>query len=125
MKTIICGSRNFTDDKLLYKVMIKLSWKPTAIISGKARGADTIGEEWAREHLIPVIDFPALWEKYGKAAGPIRNKLMNEEAEACVAFLYPNSKGTQNMIDQFRKSAKGRPLCVVYCDEGTWVEENV
>jgi hypothetical protein len=107
MKLVIFGDRNFTDYKTL-KLIIESceSFKKgfiTQVISGKARGADTLGERWAREHNIPVLSYPAEWDKYGKGAGPIRNRQMAEVADIGIGFLAPTSKGTKDMIKTCRK----------------------
>lgn len=123
MRTIIAGSRHFTDYELMCKVMANLRWTVTEVVSGKAPGADTLGERWASENNIPVKEFPADWSKFHRAAGPIRNKQMADYAEACVVFLYPNSRGSINMYEQARK--KEMPLVVVQCETGLWIESNV
>lgn len=74
------------------------------IVSGKARGADSLGEAFAREFDYDVVEFPADWNKYGKSAGPIRNREMAKyaaEADKGVLFAFwdGESKGTKNMID--------------------------
>ena len=81
-------------------------WDIRLVIEGEARGADTLAREYGERHGIPVLAFPADWNKHGRAAGPIRNKQMLTEGkpELVVAFRGPNSKGTQNMIDQSKKS---------------------
>ena len=78
----------------------------TEIIEGEARGADRLSRDWAVENGIPVERFPADWELYGKRAGPIRNSRMLKEGkpEMVVAFRGPESRGTQNMIDQAMKA---------------------
>lgn len=121
MRTIICGSRHFgtgpfsdKDAALMNAVLANLRWQITTVVCGKAKGADTLGEQWAIAHDRPVAYFPANWSKYGRAAGPKRNKEMADYAEACVAFLYEGSRGTANMIMLAQK--KGIPCCVVYCD---------
>jgi hypothetical protein len=78
----------------------------TEIVSGKARGADTLGEQYAKEKGIPVKEFPADWNKYGKAAGPIRNEEMARYADWLIAFWHPDCKGTTNMIRIMREMKK-------------------
>ena len=103
MKTIIAGSRDMTptleDVRTLNKFLASIS----EVVSGTARGADTFGENWAKAHKIPLKKFPAEWKKYGRAAGPIRNKQMVEYSDQLIAFIYPNSRGTANMINQAKK----------------------
>jgi len=65
------------------------------VVSGGASGADAAGERWARKRGIPVKRFPADWDKYGPAAGPIRNRQMAEYADAVA--LFPGGLGTASM----------------------------
>lgn len=103
MKVIIAGSRDFSDYKCLErhleKVQDKYGWNITEIVSGTARGADQLGERWAKEHGIPIKRFPADWTNYGKSAGYRRNVQMAEYADALIAFNLNNSKGTNHMIN--------------------------
>ena len=104
-KVIIAGGRDFDDynrlktycDKILenkrnqgYRIII---------ISGTARGADTLGERYAKEKGYEVLRFPADWNTYGKRAGYIRNKEMAENADACICFWDNISNGTRHMIN--------------------------
>ena len=57
MKTIIAGPRNFSDYNKLLKVFLlypDLEKNITEIVSGKAKGVDTLGERWARESELPT-----------------------------------------------------------------------
>lgn len=113
MRLIIAGDRRFRDYAKLCSVMNELYARglhPAEIISGGAKGADALGERWAREHHVPVKRFPAEWDHYGKGAGAIRNKAMAEYAAvggtgSLLAFLALTSKGTKHMIDTARKTA--------------------
>jgi len=98
---IIAGSRSFNDYEVFEDSMDELSYflHPTMILSGLAHGADTMALQWAAEEDLPVKKFPADWDKYGKAAGPIRNQYMADEANALVAFWDGESRGTKSMID--------------------------
>jgi hypothetical protein len=103
MRTIIAGSRNVTDYNIINFVMFKIDWKPTEIISGTANGVDKLGEQWAIKNNIPLKQYPADWNKYGKSAGYKRNLLMAENADALVAIWDGISKGTKHMIDIAKK----------------------
>lgn len=65
----------------------------TEVVSGVAHGVDKLGERWAQAHKIPVKQFPAQWNKYGNAAGPIRNREMAEYADALIAVWDGQSRG--------------------------------
>jgi YspA, cpYpsA-related SLOG family len=103
LKTIIAGSRNITDLDLLEQFIEKSGLQITTVISGSARGIDKLGETWADKHDIPVLRYPAEWKKYGRGAGPVRNKDMVDNAEACIVLWDGRSKGTKNMIDLAHK----------------------
>lgn len=76
------------------------------IVSGQAKGADTLGECYSIECEIALKCFPADWDTYGKAAGPIRNSQMRDYADAAIVFIWDNSRGSANMIAQMQKANK-------------------
>jgi len=100
MKVIIAGSRDFDDYSLLrdYCDHILSQKGATEVVSGTARGADQLGERYAKERGYFIQRFPADWNAYGKAAGYIRNRKMAEYADALIAFWDGKSRGTLNMI---------------------------
>jgi len=116
-RVIVAGDREFQDYPLLVRSLDKLlSSKRTThdivIVSGMARGADTLGERYAREHGLAVDRHPALWNTEGRAAGPLRNIRMLAVADALVAFWKgPASRGTSHMIKI--ATAKGIPVRVI------------
>lgn len=76
------------------------------IVSGDARGADTLGARYGHLNGIPVIHFPAQWDTYGKAAGFIRNEEMAEYGDFLVAFWDGTSRGTAQMIQAMKRKGK-------------------
>ena len=99
MLTIIAGSRSITDYDVVRKAIEASGITPSTVISGTARGVDQLGERWAREHDIPILQMPANWKQFGKAAGYYRNVEMAQVAEALIAVHDGVSRGTQHMID--------------------------
>lgn len=69
------------------------------IVSGCASGADAIGERYARENGFKVEKYPANWGKYGKGAGPMRNRQMAEVCDYVICFWDGKSRGTKSMIE--------------------------
>ena len=98
MKLAIVGSRSFNDMLLLESILNKYKDKISTVVSGGAKGADTMGETWAIANKIPVKIFKPEWEKYGKSAGMRRNELIIKECDICIAFWDGKSKGTNNSI---------------------------
>jgi hypothetical protein len=97
MRTIIAGTRTIEDYRLVEQAVIDSGFNITQVISGGARGVDRLGERWARQNHVPVLVFPADWEKHGNAAGFIRNVEMAEVADALIAVT-SGSPGTLHMI---------------------------
>ena len=103
-RLVVCGCRDFSDYNLLsneldsYLKNISKNYS-VIIVSGGASGADKLGERYASEHRIPIEVHSAMWDKFGKSAGPLRNKEMAEVADAVIAFWDGESRGTKNMID--------------------------
>ncbi len=99
-RVLIAGSRDFNNYNLVKEVIDSLQKdiKIGTIISGTARGADSLGEQYANENNISLERYPANWDLHGKSAGYIRNKQMAEVADVLVAF-WNGSNGTKNMID--------------------------
>lgn len=103
MKCIIAGSRDLTDYQHVLDAVRLSGFHITEVVSGCQRGADTLGEQWAEEQSIPVKQFPAKWNEFGKAAGPIRNGEMARYSQALIAIPSPTGTGTQDMIRQAEK----------------------
>lgn len=102
MKIIVAGSREFEDYEMLKNKLDKLliNQKEIQIVSGGCRGADELGERYAKEKGYSIKVFKADWNKYGKKAGPLRNRQMAEYADGLVAFYKEGSRGTKNMIEE-------------------------
>ena len=106
MKIIIAGSRNFNNYNFLENKVNELIKNKkidiTEIVSGKAKGADFLGEKYASLNNISIKVFPADWNLYGKKAGFLRNQEMGNYADILIAFWDGNSKGTKHMIEYMK-----------------------
>lgn len=117
MRVLICGSRTWDDPLPISWVIraLKGGSRPSVIISGGARGADTLAARSARRQGVELVEFPANWDTHGKAAGPIRNQQMLDEGRPDVVWAFTddivNSKGTADMVRRARKA--GIPVYVV------------
>ena len=109
MKLLVCGSRDYADYETLALTLDAFDhYDPvTLVIEGCATGADSLGERWATERSIPIDHHPADWDRYGKSAGPIRNREMADEAPDLVVAFYSDranpSRGTANMVATARQ----------------------
>ena len=104
-KVIIAGSRDFSNYKLLKEKcdFYLQNKKNIEVVSGKALGADFLGEIYAKNNKYSLKEFPAKWGQYGKSAGYIRNRKMAIYADVLIAFWDGQSKGTKHMIDLAKK----------------------
>lgn len=114
MKLAVIGSRNFNNKECLYKHLTQFNSQCpiSEIVSGGAKGADSLGFDWAVNHNIPTKIFKPDWAKYGKGAGFIRNKDIINNSEYVIAFWDGISKGTKNSIDLAKKLNK--ELKIIY-----------
>ena len=118
MKVIVAGGRDIEDfmtvTKAIMQGLVYLNayslTKPIEIVSGMARGVDSLAIEFASAIGYSIKTFPADWDKYGKSAGPTRNKQMAEYSDALIAIWDGKSRGTKNMIVQMEKI--GKPVYV-------------
>ena len=111
LRVIIAGSRDFNDYELLKKSAIEIITKKTMlpdltrIVSGGARGADTLGERFANEMGLEISRFIPDWYGLGKRAGYVRNAEMakfaveDDNDGMLIAFWDGQSRGTKHMID--------------------------
>jgi hypothetical protein len=76
------------------------NWLPfdIVIIEGGADGADRAASDWAICNYAKSETYDADWNRYGNAAGPIRNRRMLEEGRPNMVVAFPGSAGTANMI---------------------------
>ena len=120
MKVSIVGSRDFDNYEFMSKCIDEINKEEcpiSLIISGGAKGADSLAEKYAKEHIIPTKIYYPDWIKYGKRAAAIRNDLIVSESDRVVAFWDGNSRGTKMTID-FAKS-QNKPLSIFLYSVGT------
>lgn len=123
---MVTGDREWDDDRVIDWLLMGLydynvDGSDFRVIHGGARGADNLAKIWARYtdstefSEIRDWEFPALWDKYGKAAGPIRNQQMLDDAKPELVLAFHDnlalSKGTADMVDRAKKA--GIPVYLV------------
>lgn len=119
MKLIVAGSRSFTPDDQPMEEYLKFAGKVktildeykrcndlTCIVSGMAKGPDSIAAEWAIENNIPLKKFYPDWKTHGKKAGILRNIEMSKYGDSLLAFWDGKSKGTHHMIKAMEELGK-------------------
>lgn len=108
MNLAIVGSRDFDDYELVDKLCAHLVERCdiNAIVSGGAKGADKLGERFARQYGLDMIVFKPDWQQFGKRAGYLRNVEIIEASNIVIAFWDGMSKGTKHSIDIATKANK-------------------
>ena len=101
MKILCCGDRNWINGSAIRRELEKYP-QDTVVIHGAARGADSIAGSIAKSLGMQVEIYPAQWNKYGKGAGPVRNKQMLDEGKPDWVLAFheniESSKGTKHMV---------------------------
>jgi hypothetical protein len=114
VRVVVTGSRDFTDEHILDRIIEGLltdakDWNDTLFLAHGAcpTGADKFVQEWDGVASVAVMPYPANWSRDGNAAGPIRNKKMlkAEDPDLVLAFFKRGAKnrGTKNCVDQARE----------------------
>ena len=102
-RILVCGDRNLCEYNEIHELLGEFP-STSVVIHGGCRGADKMAGFVAELLGMKVKVFPADWKRYGKAAGPIRNKKMLDEGCPDVVLAFhediSRSKGTKNMIEQ-------------------------
>lgn len=108
MRVIIAGGREVKIDRgveLVKEAIAASGFEITEIVNGGANGIDAAARKyWHNRFDGKIPEFPlrtmsADWNKYGKSAGPIRNREMARNADALIAIWDGQSRGTKNMIE--------------------------
>ena len=107
MKLAIIGSRTCPP----IDIAAHLKYIPDTIVSGGAIGADTYAKEFAIKHNLKLIEFLPDYEKYGRKAPLVRNKLIVEECDCLIAFWDGQSRGTKFTLDYAERM--GKPTKIV------------
>ena len=105
MIAAVVGSRSFEDYEFLKEHLNKIH-SIEKIVSGGAKGADSLAARYAKENKIELLEFLPDWEKNGKAAGFIRNKQIVKESDIVIAFWDGTSHGTAHSIRLAKKMKK-------------------
>lgn len=108
MRVLVCGGRDYDDHERINSTLDRMygplsdgdnyRTSQTTIITGGARGVDTLANNWAVRAGCNTQVFPAKWEVHGKAAGPIRNRQMLHEGKPDIVVAFPGGRGTKDMV---------------------------
>ncbi len=112
---IVTGGRDYQKRSRVYATLDAA--RPDLVIEGGATGADQLARDWADERGVHRATVPALWKKFDRAAGPMRNTVMVEILKAfsgsgreCVVYAFPGGRGTASCVS-------------IATDAGLYVEE--
>ena len=118
MVLLVAGSRNYFDWEEFRDIMnyICKKYDVTELVSGGAKGTDSMAEKYSKINNIPIKVFKADWDYYGKSAGFKRNVEMHNylnqfKDRACICFWDGKSSGTQH---NFQLCKKNNTELIVY-----------
>ena len=127
-KFMVGGSRSIIDKNWIFSQIEKYwywhlaCYEELTLIQGGARGVDKISKEYAQENDLKIEEHLAEWEKFGKAAGHIRNEEMIKESDEVLLLWDGESHGTKNDIELCEKYKK--PYTLVYYPSGRYIKKN-
>lgn len=119
---LVTGSRTYTDFRTVYATLDQFPIK--FLVQGGAPGADRYAKAWAIQRSIPNQEYPAEWERYGRSAGPRRNRFMYSDAEPDLVVAFKDGfgstrGGTEDMTFVARRG--GTPVWLVDHGLGRWL----
>lgn len=106
MKVAVIGSRSFSDYERLEKSLSSVNVTIDVIVSGGAKGADSLAAAYAKNHGIELLEFLPEYSRYGRAATIVRNRQIVDASDVVIAFWDGTSKGTKSSLDYARKNNK-------------------
>lgn len=106
MKVAIVGSRTISDIRLENYIDENTIHKIKEIITGGAKGIDTIAINFAYLNNIKLSVYFPEYSKYRRNAPLKRNELISLHADEAYIFWDGKSNGTKHIIDCFKKQSK-------------------
>lgn len=98
MRVVVSGSRSITDANAVERELRSYLACKDEVVTGGAQGVDAIAHDYAYRMFCKTEVVEAEWDRFGKQAGPIRNRKMLEDADMLVAIWDGKSRGTKNAI---------------------------
>lgn len=117
MKVAVIGSRSFNDATLLSDTLAE--YPISLLVSGGAKGADSLAEAYAKERNISTQIIKPDWS-IGKHAGFVRNTAIIEASDVVIAFWDGKSKGTFDSLTK-AKRLKKKAVVVLFDQTQTMV----
>lgn len=131
MRVVVCGARDWTDRETIRRELARLPvrkrtmptqdgyeenvYSPVVVHGGNGerdeagkavRGADLIAAEIALGMGLPVVEVPARWQEFGRAAGPVRNQQMIDMRPCLVIAFHPDLSKSRGTRDTVRRALK-------------------
>jgi hypothetical protein len=98
-KVIVAGSRGIVNFSFVEDILQKnIKDKDVEIVSGMARGVDSLAVIYAKKYNLSLKKFPADWS-IGKQAGHIRNAEMANYADMLILIWDGKSSGSKSMLN--------------------------
>lgn len=98
-RLLVTGGRDFHDCAYVWRwlSLLRMHYRFSVLIHGGQKGADSYADLWAQQEGIQPCECKALWKKYGKGAGPVRNATMLLLMPDLV-LAFPGGRGTASML---------------------------
>jgi hypothetical protein len=104
---LVTGDRNWDDTEIVLQRLLQLP-SDTVLVHGAAHGLDSMAATIAKHLGFTVYSEPADWSKYGRSAGPIRNRIMYDVYQPTLVLAFHRnileSRGTRDMVKYVMKT---------------------
>jgi hypothetical protein len=113
---LVCGGRNYSDYRTVKSTLdsyisslhrLQDHKIDVAILTGGARGADSLAKQYALNNNLIYIEMPANWDKLAKGAGPLRNQSMLDFVDVNFVIAFPGGTGTADMVKRAQDAKIG------------------
>ncbi len=104
MRVLVCGGRDYgRRSKVVERLDKLLPLRDLVLIHGGCpTGVDRFADDWAMANFVAFREFPADWNRWGRAAGPIRNQEMVDVGRPHLVIAFPGGAGTADMVRRAR-----------------------
>jgi hypothetical protein len=105
LNIVVTGGRDYRNRPYLFGMLDAHThhFNPIRVAHGGATGADALANEWAESRGHEIVVYHAEWDKYGRRAGPIRNKKMLEAEQPDYVIAFQGGRGTSDCVSQARR----------------------
>ena len=100
MRLLLAGGRHLDDVGLIRRALDRAHALGPAevLIHGGAGVLGVTAEDWARQHRLHVIRYPANWREFGRRAQALRDDFMLDDSRPDLVLALPGGNHTRALV---------------------------